>query len=286
MRSYQQLLSDVLENGESHDDRTGVGTLSVFGRQWRHNLQDGFPLLTTKKVPFRWVFEELMWFLSGSTNEKDLRDRGVDIWKEWATKEQCERFGRPEGDLGPIYGHLWRSFGGYYSTEPGVDQVSRLLYQITHNPNSRRHIVTGWDPKTADDVALPPCHTLWQIKCHTNSREMSLHLYARSIDIFLGLPFNIASYALLLKLISTVTNYVARDLVVSFGDLHLYKNHIEQAKIQLSRQPHNLPALIVRTLPHPPEKVSALQQLISFSYDDLDLIEYHPHPKIKADVAV
>jgi thymidylate synthase len=283
MQTYQELLRDVLENGEQHGDRTGVGTRSVFGRQWRHDMRTGFPLLTTKTVPLRWVFEELRWFLSGSTNVADLQKAGVDIWDEWATAEQCARFGRPAGDLGPVYGFLWRHFDGSpYSS--GIDQITELLYDITHTPNSRRLIVTGWHPEHARAVALPPCHTLWQVKCHESDNSMSLHLYARSIDIFLGLPFNIASYAMLLKMISWVTYRKPRDLVISFGDLHLYNNHVEQAKIQLDREPRPLPNVAIN---YEPDKLrSRLANLLAIKWENIELSDYRPHPKIAAEVAV
>jgi thymidylate synthase len=278
MRSYLNLLQDVLDNGETHDDRTGVGTLSVFGRQWRHNMQEGFPLLTTKRVSLRWVFEELKWFLSGSTFEPELAARGVDIWKEWATEEQCAKFGRQPGELGPVYGRLWR---GFPSDVGNVDQIQELMTDIDLNPNSRRLIVTGWHPHHHGSVALPPCHTMWQIKCHADM-TMSLHLYARSIDIFLGLPFNIASYGLLLSMIARVTSYVPRDLVISFGDLHLYSNHVEQAREQLSREERPLPRLSVQ--PH--IAMTPLRRLLNIQWEDITLTGYDPHPKIAADVAV
>ena len=274
MKSYLDLLRDVIRNGESHDDRTGVGTVSVFGRQWRHDMREGFPLLTTKKIPLRWVFEELRWFLSGSTNEKDLRKQGVDIWAEWATPEQCAKFDREPGDLGPVYGKLWRSF-------EGVDQIKYLLKDIEQNPNSRRLLVTGWHPALQTRVALPPCHTVWQIKCHPGG-DMSLHLYARSIDIFLGLPFNVASYALLLKMLAQVTGRHARDLVISFGDLHLYKTHFQQAETQLGREPSPLPDLEVCDMP----QESALDRLLAYRWENIVLDRYHPHPKIEAPVAI
>lgn len=281
MKSYLKLLSDVLIDGEDHDDRTGVGTRSVFGHQWRHDMRTGFPLLTTKKVPLRWVFEELRWFLSGSTDAWDLQENGVDIWDEWATREQCEKFGRKPGELGPIYGELWRRFdtgcrGG------DTDQIENLLKGIESTPFSRRHIVTGWHPEDCNKVALPPCHTLWQIKVHPN-RNMSLHLYARSIDVFLGLPFNIASYAILLNMIAFVTGYHARDLIISFGDLHLYSNHVEQAKEQLARTPFDLPGFGVR---RDPKGNSPLNTLLAFRWEDFHLMGHKHHPKIEAPVAI
>lgn len=283
MKAYLELLKHVLENGESHDDRTGVGTLSVFGYQFRHNMSQGFPLLSTKKLPFRWIAEELFWFLRGSTNELELEKVGVDIWKEWATPEQCLKFDRVPGDLGPVYGWLWRQFGAtYYNSRISRDMLSKGTDQI---PNSRRHIVTGWHPAQCDAVALPPCHTLWQIKIHSDY-TMSLHLYARSIDSFLGLPFNIASYALLLSLIATVTGYKPRNLIISFGDLHIYKNHIEQAKMQLDREPRDMPLLRILPIPVGSENASTLDVLLSIKYEFLELIGYDPHPKISAEVAI
>lgn len=292
MKSYIDLLRDVLENGEPHADRTGVGTRSVFGRQWRHDLQTGFPLLTTKKLPLRWVFEELRWFLSGSNRVEPLQTQGVDIWDEWATLDQCSRFGRQKGDLGPIYGPLWRNFGasesGYCGDQPatgsiGFDQLAWLLTEIRSNPNSRRLIVSGWHPWQQTRVALPPCHTLWQIKCHGDTGEMSLHLYARSIDIFLGLPFNIASYALLLKMLACVTGHVARDLIISFGDLHLYNNHVAQAVEQTKRYPRNCPNVYI--IPNS-QTGQPIERLLSIEWKNITLADYDPHPAIKADVAV
>lgn len=269
MQSYLDLLKHVLANGESHDDRTGVGTISVFGYQWRHDMRMGFPLLTTKRVALRWVAEELRWFLSGSTNEKDLRERGVDIWKEWATAEECAKFGREEGDLGPIYGKLWRG----YPVEGGVvDQIARLVSGVQQTPGSRRLIVTGWHPQHCDQVSLPPCHTLWQVKCH-DAGGISLALYARSIDAFLGLPFNIASYGLLLHVLGAIVGRQPRDLIISFGDLHIYKNHMSAVETQLARDPRPLPSLEIRDA----------KSVNSWTYQ---LTGYDPHPKIKADVAV
>lgn len=295
MKQYLELLRHVLDNGEAHDDRTGVGTLSVFGYQFRHDMRQGFPLLTTKKLPFRWIAEEMFWFIRGKTFEPELRAKGVDIWQEWATEEQTKRFGRREGDLGPVYGFLWRHFGGQYLAvgavgnqrpecgfNTGVDQIERLMSDLTSNPNSRRHIVTGWDPAQCDNVALPPCHTLWQVKCHPNG-EVSLHLYARSIDSFLGLPFNIASYGLLLTLIAAATDRTARDLVISFGDLHIYRNHLEQVEEQLSRTPRDLPRLELRSLD---SSSNAMVRLMKIEYEDLELQAYDPYPKIAAPVAV
>jgi len=294
MRQYHDLLRHVLVNGEEHRDRTGVGTKSVFGYQMRINLKEGFPLLTTKKLGFRWIAEELFWMLSGSTNERDLRAKGVDIWKEWATAEQCARFGRPEGDLGPVYGFLWRNFGARYyplhdpqkrTNTSGVDQIKVLLHDIEHSPNSRRLIVTGWNPAQAKLVALPPCHTLWQVKIHEAARELSLQLYARSIDSFLGLPFNIAFYALLTELLGCVTGYAPRDLIITFGDLHIYLNHMEQIEEQLSRAPRTLPRAYIAD-PRQELEGKSFEGLMRARWEHIHLEGYLPYPKIEAPVAV
>jgi thymidylate synthase len=280
MISYQQLLSDVLTYGESHSDRTGVGTTSLFGYQWRHSLAAGFPLLTTKRVAFRWVAVELMWFLQGRTDNDWLKDRGVDIWDEWSTVSQTFRFGRSEGDLGPIYGGLWNRYPVGRSEDDlyfitgrprEVNQLDELIQDIIREPNSRRLIVTGWHPYYAKRVALPPCHTMFQLKCHGDG-SISLHLYARSIDAFLGLPFNIASYGLLLSVIGVVVNRVPRELIISFGDLHIYNNHKEQAELQISREPYPLPQLRL--------EVESLRDWKA------DIIDYKHHPRIDASVAI
>src|SRR5205085_1679397 len=237
------------------NDRTGVGTLSCFGHQTRYDLREGFPIVTTKRVPFRWVFEELRWFLSGDTNEATLRARGVDIWKEWADAEHTARFGREAGDLGPVYGYLWRSFGGHYPVRDGVDQIARLINQIQTNPNSRRLIVSGWDPRECDNVDLPPCHTLFQFKVEkaqalpdgrATAPLLHCQLYQRSADAFLGVPFNISSYALLTHLVAHVCDLKAGEFIHTFGDLHIYKNHLRQVEELLSREPLPLPRLEVR----------------------------------------
>ncbi len=194
MKQYHDLLRSILQNGTKHQDRTGVGTISHFGFQTRFNLREGFPIVTTKKVPFRWIAEELFWFLSGDTDEANLRARGVDIWAEWADEDHTAKFGRQPGNLGPVYGYLWRSFGGNYPARDGVDQIARLIEQIQQNPDSRRLIVTGWDPRQEDNVDLPPCHTLFQFKVE-NRKKLHCQLYQRSADAFLGVPFNISSYA-------------------------------------------------------------------------------------------
>src|SRR5256714_1930706 len=242
MRQYHDLLKSIFEHGHTHEDRTGVGTLSHFGYQTRFDLRAGFPIVTTKKIPFRWVAEELFWFLSGSTDERELRARAVDIWQEWADAEHTSRFGREEGDLGPIYGYLWRSFGGHYPKRDGADQIARLIDQIERDPNSRRLIVTGWDPRVADQVDLPPCHTLFQFKVE-NERMLHCQLYQRSADAFLGVPFNISSYALLTHMIAHVYGLEVGEFVYTLGDYHIYKNHREQVEELLSREPLPLPEL-------------------------------------------
>lgn len=281
MRQYHDLLRHILENGIRHEDRTGVGTISTFGYQTRFDLREGFPIVTTKHVPFRWVAEELFWFLSGSTDEKDLRARGVDIWEEWATAEQTARFGRPEGDLGPVYGYLWRSFGGDYPQINGVDQIARLIKEIQANPNSRRLIVSGWDPRVCDEVALPPCHTLFQFKIE-NEKTLHCQLYQRSADAFLGVPFNISSYALLTYLVAHVCNLAPGEFIHTFGDLHIYSNHLEQVERLLSRDPLPLPKLeFVNT-----KDLKGLKGLIDFKFENLKLNNYQSHGKIAAPVAV
>lgn len=281
MRQYQELLQLILQNGSRHEDRTGVGTVSVFGYQTRYDLREGFPIVTTKRVPFRWIAEELFWFLSGDTNEKNLRERGVDIWAEWATPEQTARFGREEGDLGEVYGYLWRSFGGDYPEMNGVDQIERLIREIETNPNSRRLIVSGWNPETCDNVALPPCHTLFQFKVE-NEEILHCQLYQRSADAFLGVPFNISSYALLTHLIAQVCNLEVGEFIHTFGDLHIYSNHIEQVEELLKREPLPLPRLELVNA----ENLKGLDGLLNFKYENLNLIGYQSHKKIAAPVAV
>lgn len=290
MIQYLSLLNEIYEHGENHDDRTGVGTLSLFGRQLRHDMTKGFPLLTTKKLPLRVIFEELRWFLSGSTSNQDLNEKGVTIWDEWATTEQCAKFGRVTGNLGPVYGHQWRSFGlaedmdevGCHDSV-GFDQINSLMMDIQNNPMSRRLIVSAWHPYQSRMVALPPCHTLFQIKCNSR-KQMSLHLYMRSADIFLGVPFNIASYALLLKMICHVAGYTAKDLIVTFGDVHLYKNHLQQATQQLSRAVRDLPTLEIIE-PFPVE-TDWTTKLLNLTWENIKLDGYDPYPNIKAPVAV
>ena len=281
MRQYHDLLRYILETGTRHEDRTGVGTISSFGYQTRFDLREGFPIVTTKRVPFRWVAEELFWFLSGNTDERELRDRGVDIWAEWATPEQTARFERTEGDLGPVYGYLWRSFGGDYPEMNGIDQIARLIREIETNPNSRRLIVSGWDPRVCDEVALPPCHTLFQFKIE-NGKTLHCQLYQRSADAFLGVPFNISSYALLTQIIAHVCGLDPGEFVHTFGDLHIYSNHVDQVKELLAREPLPLPALEFIDA----EKLKGLEGLLNFKYENLRLDNYRSHGKIAAPVAV
>src|SRR5215213_3449672 len=281
MRQYHDLLKTVLARGVEHEDRTGVGTVSHFGHQTRYDLRQGFPIVTTKRVPFRWIFEELFWFLSGDTDERNLRARGVDIWAEWADEAHTSRFGREAGDLGPIYGYLWRSFGGDYPEMNGFDQIRDLIEQIEKNPNSRRLIVSGWNPETANKVDLPPCHTLFQFKIE---RERVLHcqLYQRSADAFLGVPFNISSYALLTQMIAHVCDLEVGEFIHTFGDLHIYLNHLEQVEELLKREPLPLPKLEFVNA----ESLKGLQGLLDFKYENLNLAGYQSHKKIAAPVAV
>jgi thymidylate synthase len=280
MRQYHDLLKSILANGKAHQDRTGVGTISHFGYQTRFDLRAGFPIVTTKRIPFRWVAEELFWFLSGDTNEQNLRAKGVDIWAEWADEPHTKRFGREAGDLGPVYGYLWRSFGGHYPNHDGVDQIANLIRGIESNPNSRRLIVTGWDPRQADNVDLPPCHTLFQFKVEDN-RVLHCQLYQRSADAFLGVPFNISSYALLLHLVAHVTELQPGEFVYTLGDYHIYQNHLDQVKELLSREPLSLPRLEIMS-----ENKRGLEGLLAMNYEDLKLVGYQSHGKIAAPVAV
>lgn len=281
MKQYHDLLRHILENGTTHEDRTGVGTISTFGYQTRFDLREGFPIVTTKRVPFRWVAEELFWFLSGSTDEKELNARGVDIWAEWATTEQAARFGREAGDLGPVYGYLWRSFGGDYPAINGIDQIARLIKEIETNPNSRRLIVTGWDPRVCDEVALPPCHTLFQFKVE-NGRTLHCQLYQRSADAFLGVPFNISSYALLTHLVAHVAGLDVGEFIHTFGDLHIYSNHLDQVNELLSREPYPLPNLKFDNA----SELKGIDGLLNFKFENLKLEGYRSWGKIAAPVAV
>jgi thymidylate synthase len=277
---YLDLLRRILREGRPRQDRTGTGTLGVFGHQMRFDLRAGFPLLTTKKLHLRSIIHELLWFLRGETHVASLQEAGVKIWDEWATAEQTARFGRAAGDLGPVYGHQWRNFGatrlpdGSYAPD-GVDQITRLLAELRRNPASRRLIVTGWHPGEADQVALPPCHTLFQL--YVQDGELSCQLYQRSADVFLGVPFNIASYALLTLMIAQVSDLGPGDFIHTFGDAHLYRNHLEQARQQLEREP--------RPLPHMKLDPS-VRDLFAFRFEHFSLEGYDPHPHIKAEVSI
>jgi len=282
MKQYHELLRSILQNGKAHQDRTGVGTISHFGYQTRFDLREGFPVVTTKKVPFRWVAEELFWFLSGDTDERNLRARGVDIWAEWADENHTGKFGREAGDLGPVYGYLWRSFGGHYPARDGIDQIARLIEEIQNNPESRRLIVTGWDPQQAGNVDLPPCHTLFQFKVE-NRKILHCQLYQRSADAFLGVPFNISSYALLTTLIAHVTELQVGDFVYTLGDYHIYRNHLEQVNELLSREPRPLPTLEIND---PEGRLRGLEGLLNVKYEHLNMVGYTSHGKIAAPVAV
>ena len=270
MKSYLDLLHHVLYHGQDRDDRTGVGTRGIFGGQIVHNLNAGFPLLTTKKVHFKAIAIELLWFLRGDTNIKWLQEKGVTIWDEWADEK---------GDLGPVYGSQWRDFGGRQiggdGYDWGIDQIMWVRDEIIKNPNSRRLVVSAWNPHHLSDVKLPPCHCLFQF--YVQDGKLSCHLYQRSGDIFLGVPFNIASYALLTHLMARATGLQVGHFVHSFGDLHLYKNHFEQAKEQLGRIPKSLPGLKLN---------SAKTDLFGWEYEDIELVDYNPLPAIKAPVAV
>jgi thymidylate synthase len=280
MQPYLDLLRAILEKGKDRADRTGTGTRGIFGYQMRFALGEGFPLLTTKKVHIKSIVHELLWFLRGETHVQPLKDVGVRIWNDWATLEQTARFGRSEGDLGPVYGHQWRNFGGTPRPDgtyekDGVDQIKRVLRDIVETPHSRRLIVTGWNPREADQVALPPCHTLFQF--HVQDGELSCQLYQRSADVFLGVPFNIASYALLTSMIAHVVGLRPGDFVHTFGDAHLYRNHFEQARVQLARAPRPLPTLRLNP---------AVKDLFAFRFEDITIEGYDPHPHIAAEVSV
>jgi len=282
MKQYHDLLKSILAQGHEHHDRTGVGTVSHFGYQTRFDPRDGFPIVTTKKIPFRWIAEELFWFLSGDTNEANLRARGVDIWAEWADEEHTRRFDREAGDLGPVYGYLWRSFGGDYPQRNGVDQIAKLIHEIERNPNSRRLLVSGWDPRQADKVDLPPCHTLFQFKVE-DRRILHCQLYQRSADAFLGVPFNISSYALLMHMVGHVCGLEVGEFIYTLGDYHIYQNHLEQVNELLSRKPYPLPKLEILDQAAP---LRGLEGLLAMRYENLKLVGYQSHGKIAAVVAV
>jgi thymidylate synthase len=280
MKPYLELLDRILTEGKPREDRTGTGTLGVFGHQMRFDLQDGFPLLTTKKLHLRSIIHELLWFLAGHTRVEPLQEKKVRIWNAWATAEQTAKFGREAGDLGPIYGHQWRNFGatekpdGSWESD-GVDQIQQVLDTIQNNPFSRRILVTGWNPQEATKVALPPCHTLFQF--YVSEGTLSCQLYQRSADVFLGVPFNIASYALLTRMVAQVTGLKPGEFVHTFGDAHLYKDHLDQARLQLSREPRARPTMRLN-----PE----VSSLFDFCGRDFRLENYDPHPHIKAEVSV
>ena len=279
-QAYLNLLQQVLSEGTEKGDRTGTGTLSHFGAQLRFDLASGFPLLTTKKVHFKSIVYELLWFLSGSTHVDYLQKNGVRIWNEWATAEQTARFNRPEGDLGPVYGHQWRNYGaskgddGSYNSD-GVDQITQVIEQIKTNPNSRRLIVSGWNPSEAEQVALPPCHTLFQFFVADN--KLSCQLYQRSADLFLGVPFNIASYALLTHMVAQVCGLEVGEFIWTGGDCHIYQNHREQVELQLTRSLYELPTLTLNP---------NIDDIFAFTYEDISVDGYESHPAIKAKVAV
>lgn len=275
MEQYHKLLKNILENGTERTDRTGVGTKSIFGYQMRFDLTDGFPLVTTKKIHIKSVIHELLWFLKGDTNIDYLKKNGVTIWDEWATADQTSKFGRKEGDLGPIYGHQWRNYGGTLGGGDGIDQINNVINQIKINPDSRRLIVTGWNPKDADCVSLPPCHTLFQF--YVNKGELSCQLYQRSADAFLGVPFNIASYSLLLSMIASVCDLKPKEFIHTIGDAHIYMNHIDQVNQQLARKPFNLPIL---------EIDKSIKSIDDFRYEHFKLIGYMSHSPIKAPIAI
>ena len=274
MQAYHDLLRHILENGAEKGDRTGTGTISIFGYQMRFDLNKGFPLVTTKKVHFKSIVHELLWFISGDTNIRYLQENGVKIWNQWADEN---------GDLGPVYGKQWRDWNG-----ESIDQLQRVIHQLKENPNSRRMMVSAWNPSVlpdtsrsfADNVAngkaaLPPCHALFQFYVADN--KLSCQLYQRSADVFLGVPFNIASYALLTQMIAQVCDLEVGDFVHSFGDVHIYQNHVEQVELQLTREPKALPQVKLNP------KITSIDD---FTYEDIELINYEPHPRIKAPIAV
>ena len=265
MQQYLDLLRDVKENGVRKEDRTGTGTYSVFGRQLRFDLRDGFPLLTTKKVHLKSVIHELLWFLAGDSNVEYLNEHGVRIWDEWADPET--------GELGPIYGVQWRSWAG--GNGETIDQLAQVVDQIRTDPDSRRLLVSAWNVAALPEMALPPCHTMFQF--YVADGRLSLQLYQRSADIFLGVPFNIASYSLLLMMVAQVTDLAPGEFVHTFGDTHLYTNHVEQAELQLGREPRARPEMRIN-----PE----VRQLDGFTYDDFEVVGYDPHPGIRAPIAV
>ena len=271
MKQYLDILNRILTEGTQKGDRTGTGTISIFGTQSRYNLDDGFPLLTTKKLHLKSIIYELLWFLQGNTNVHWLQEHGVRIWNEWADEN---------GELGPVYGHQWRSWPDYRGGT--IDQIQQVVDQLKHNPDSRRMIVSAWNVAEVADMALPPCHTIFQFytapaKEEGGKRRLSLQLYQRSADTFLGVPFNIASYALLLQMMAQVTDMEPGDFVHTTGDTHLYLNHLDQARLQLTREPRPLPVMKIN-----PD----VKSIFDFQYEDFQLEGYDPHPHIKAEVSV
>ncbi|MBO7278244.1 MAG: thymidylate synthase [Bacteroidales bacterium] len=264
MKAYLDLMQHILDNGADKGDRTGTGTRSVFGYQMRFDLAQGFPLLTTKRLHLKSIIHELLWFLKGDTNIRYLNENGVTIWDEWASET---------GELGPVYGHQWRSWGK--ADGQTIDQIAELVDALKKNPDSRRHIVSAWNVGEIDQMALPPCHALFQFYVADN--KLSCQLYQRSADVFLGVPFNIASYALLTQMIAQVCGYELGDFVHTLGDAHLYNNHFEQARLQLTREPRSLPRMVLN-----PD----VKSLFDFRYEDFHLEDYDPHPGIKAPIAV
>jgi thymidylate synthase len=264
MRQYLDLLSHILETGTPRSDRTGTGTISRFGYQMRFNLANGFPVVTTKKLHLKSIIHELLWFLNGDTNVNYLQDHGVKIWNEWAGDD---------GELGPVYGHQWRSWSAPDGNE--IDQISQVISEIKNNPTSRRLIVSAWNVGDLDKMKLPPCHLLFQF--YVNDGKLSCQLYQRSADVFLGVPFNIASYALLTLMMAQVTELEPGDFVHTFGDAHIYNNHLEQARLQLNREPFPLPQMKIN-----PE----VKNIFDFKYEDFELVNYQAHPHIKGDVSI
>jgi thymidylate synthase len=264
MKQYLELCKHVLENGVKKEDRTGTGTVSTFGYQMRFNLQEGFPLITTKKLHTKSIIHELLWFLKGDTNVKYLQDNGVRIWNEWADET---------GELGPVYGHQWRSWPANDGST--IDQISNVVNQIKNNPDSRRLIVSAWNVADVDNMALPPCHCFFQF--YVAEGKLSCQLYQRSADVFLGVPFNIASYALLVHMMAQATNLEVGEFVHTFGDVHIYSNHLEQVKEQLKREPRRLPTLKIN---------KEVTSIFDFTFEDFSIEDYDPHPHIKGAVSV